>query len=243
MRFDIAAHVYAHRGLWGGGVPENSLAAFRAAAAAGVGCELDVRPTRDGELVVFHDATLERMCGDARRLDALTLDELSELQLPDGSAIPTLAQCLAAMAGEPVLIELKVDAPGGDLGDAVADAIARLDAPCAVMSFDEATVARLRELVSDRPVGLLVDTQKMLRAEGVQRKMVRAKRIGCDYAGPHLTSLGTAKEAGTGLPLVTWTLRRESDLDVARHFGAAPIFEGFNPSLATGLAKSRGTPI
>lgn len=238
-RFDVSKHVYAHRGLWGGAVPENSLAAFRAAAAAGVGCELDVRATRDGELVVFHDATLERMCGDERQVGALTLDELSELQLPDASVIPTLEQCLAAMDGRPVLIELKVDAPGGDLADAVADAIAGLDAPCTVMSFDEATVVRLRELVSDRPVGLLIDKQSALKSDGVLAKMERAKGLGCDYAGPHVSSLVAAKAAGLRLPLVTWTVRSLIDLDIARQFGGAPIFETISPA----LAKSGGTPI
>ena len=54
---------YAHRGLHGPGVPENSLAAFRRAAEAGYGAELDVHLTRDGRLVVIHDGDLERMCG------------------------------------------------------------------------------------------------------------------------------------------------------------------------------------
>lgn len=51
------------RGLHGPGVPENSLAAFRRAAEAGYGAELDVHLTRDGRLVVIHDGDLERMCG------------------------------------------------------------------------------------------------------------------------------------------------------------------------------------
>ena len=55
--------LYAHRGLHGPGVPENSLPAFRAAAAAGYGAELDVHLTADGRLVVFHDGDLTRMCG------------------------------------------------------------------------------------------------------------------------------------------------------------------------------------
>ena len=46
---------YAHRGLHGNGVPENSLAAFSAAADAGYGIELDVQLSRDGVVMVFHD--------------------------------------------------------------------------------------------------------------------------------------------------------------------------------------------
>ena len=52
----------AHRGLWSpGGAPENSLAAFQAACAAGYGIELDVQITADGEAVVFHDYKLDRL--------------------------------------------------------------------------------------------------------------------------------------------------------------------------------------
>ena len=47
--FDVSTHAYAHRGLWGAGIPENSLAAFEAARAAGVGVELDVRQVQGPE--------------------------------------------------------------------------------------------------------------------------------------------------------------------------------------------------
>lgn len=60
---DFTGKTYAHRGLHGPGVPENSLPAFRRAARKGVGVELDVQLTRDGVPVVFHDKSLLRMCG------------------------------------------------------------------------------------------------------------------------------------------------------------------------------------
>ena len=86
---------YAHRGLHGDGVPENSLEAFRRATQAGYGMELDVRLTADGEVVVFHDATLQRMCGMDKRVDALTLKQLQQLRLGDSlDSIPTFRQVL-----------------------------------------------------------------------------------------------------------------------------------------------------
>ncbi len=56
---------FAHRGLHDnpGGIPENSLAAFRRARAHGYGVELDVQLSKDGQVVVFHDDTLDRVCG------------------------------------------------------------------------------------------------------------------------------------------------------------------------------------
>ena len=56
---------FAHRGLHSRdkSVPENSIAAFRLAAREGYGVELDVHLSQDGQVVVFHDDTLERVCG------------------------------------------------------------------------------------------------------------------------------------------------------------------------------------
>ncbi|MDP3492993.1 MAG: glycerophosphodiester phosphodiesterase family protein, partial [Hyphomonadaceae bacterium] len=145
--FDVSAFAYAHRGLWGGDAPENSLAAFEAAKAAGVGVELDVRLTADGVPVVFHDAGLERMCGHRELLARVMSADLAQYKLPDGSAIPTLAQVLGVMGDMPVLIELKVDGPADDIADRVADTIEGPRGLYGVMSFDEPTVARLCRLV------------------------------------------------------------------------------------------------
>ncbi len=236
--FDIAGFAYAHRGLWGRKADENSLAAFQAAAAAGVGCELDVRALNDGTLVVFHDATLDRMCNDRRRIDEVTSADLSVLHLPDGSHIPSLEQVLDAMGEFPVLIELKIDAPGGDLADRVARTIEAHPGRCAVMSFDEATVARLRKL-TDRPVGQLIEGLAQFGAGAPSDKAKRAVALGVDYLAPHLSSLATIAGLASGLPLVTWTVRDPAELAHARLAGAAPIFEGF----AADLAKPRGTPL
>ena len=86
----------AHRGLWTpGGAPENSLAAFQAACAGGYGIELDVQLSADGEAVVFHDWTLERLTGAEGRLTDRSLADLRELRLAGTEeGIPTLAEVL-----------------------------------------------------------------------------------------------------------------------------------------------------
>ena len=70
---------YAHRGLHNSERAENSLSAFRAAVDAGYGIELDVRLSKDGELVVFHDDTLERVTDREGRVDSFTAKELADL--------------------------------------------------------------------------------------------------------------------------------------------------------------------
>ncbi|EKC67601.1 glycerophosphoryl diester phosphodiesterase, partial [human gut metagenome] len=102
---------YAHRGLHteDGTVPENSLPAFRAAAEAGYAVEMDVHLTADDQLVVFHDDTLERMCGVPGVIDDFTLAELRALHLGDTDCvIPTFAEALEALGGRvPLLLEVK----------------------------------------------------------------------------------------------------------------------------------------
>ena len=107
----FAGRNFAHRGLHRAdkSVPENSLPAFEAAAAAGYGAELDVHLTADNELVVFHDDVLTRMCGVSGNLEDFTLEELQQLSLAHTEqTLPTLEQVLAAIDGKtPLIIELK----------------------------------------------------------------------------------------------------------------------------------------
>ena len=100
---------YAHRGLYGGEIPENSLAAFDRAATRGYGIELDVQLTRDGELIVMHDATLTRMCGVNKRINEMTVGEIRQYRLAGSSeSVPTFAEALDCIkARAPLIIELK----------------------------------------------------------------------------------------------------------------------------------------
>lgn len=102
---------YAHRGFHDReqGVPENSLAAFGRAVKKGYGIELDIQPTADGQLVVFHDFDLKRMCGVAGLVKELTYKELQDYQLLDSQEkIPLLSQILELVAGKvPLIIEIK----------------------------------------------------------------------------------------------------------------------------------------
>lgn len=101
---------YAHRGLHNADLPENSAAAFLAACRAGYGIELDVQLSSDGIPVVFHDATLNRVCDvDARVIDR-TAEELGKTALcgkPEHT-IPTFADVLRLVDGRvPLMVEIK----------------------------------------------------------------------------------------------------------------------------------------
>ena len=102
---------FAHRGLHSEdkSVPENSLEAFRLAGRAGYGAELDVRLTKDGQVVVFHDDTLDRMCGVSARVDEKSYDELKLLSLAGtNQRIPLLTEVLETYGGRgPLIVEIK----------------------------------------------------------------------------------------------------------------------------------------
>ncbi len=99
----------AHRGLHDDTLPENSLAAFQAACEAGYAIENDIHITKDGQVVVFHDDTLNRVCGVEGKIEDLTLAQIKQLRLLGTEhTIPTLQECLDLVAGRvPLLIEFK----------------------------------------------------------------------------------------------------------------------------------------
>lgn len=102
---------FAHRGLHKKDktIPENSLAAFERASAYGYGMELDVQLSKDGQVVVFHDDTLDRVCGVDSRVDEKTYDELSQLSLCGTTqTIPLFSEVLKTVRGRgPLIVELK----------------------------------------------------------------------------------------------------------------------------------------
>ncbi|MGY6548701.1 MAG: glycerophosphodiester phosphodiesterase family protein [Roseinatronobacter sp.] len=176
------ARPIAHRALHGRDRPENSLAAIRAAIAAGYGIEIDIQPSREGTPMVFHDETLDRLTGlrgairalPAARLrtTALTLQggtarregagrEEASHEEPAPEGIPTLREVLDLVAGRvPLLIEVKDQTgtlgPGADaLEAAVARDLSGYEGDVAVMSFNPDCVHALARHAPDVPRGLV----------------------------------------------------------------------------------------
>ena len=101
----------AHRGFFDNETeyPENSLPAFQRAVEAGYGIELDVQLTTDEKLVVFHDASLKRMCGIDRKVTECSYAELQQYTLANSSQkIPMLDEVLSVIDGRaPLIVEIK----------------------------------------------------------------------------------------------------------------------------------------
>lgn len=104
---------YAHRGLFDNETeaPENSITAIRKAVEAGYGIEFDVQLSKDNVPVVFHDASLKRMCGVDGKVWEYTIEELQRMKLGKSSeTIPTFEHVLEVIDGRvPLIIEYKMD--------------------------------------------------------------------------------------------------------------------------------------
>jgi glycerophosphoryl diester phosphodiesterase len=101
----------AHRGGIIAGFPENTLSAYRRAISLGVDViEIDLRGTRDGEIVVIHDASLDRTTNGTGNVSEHTLAELKQLDAGNGERIPTYQEVLQLINGTRVklLLDIKV---------------------------------------------------------------------------------------------------------------------------------------
>lgn len=132
LRDDVT--IIAHRGS-SMTAPENTLAAIeRANEDLANYIEIDVQLTADGEVVLYHDRSLQRLTGDPRRLQEMTLDELRKHDVGSwfgdayvGERIPTLDEAFAAVRGKSALMIDMKPAPGSEtaLVEAVLDALQR----------------------------------------------------------------------------------------------------------------------
>lgn len=229
----IGEHDYAHRGLHGAGVPENSRAAFAAAVAAGHGIELDVQRSSDGQPVVFHDDTLDRLTAQTGPVARLSTAQLGAIALAGtAETIPTLRQVLAAVNGRvPVLIEIKSDRGSRVAAQclAVRRVLEGYTGPHAVMSFDP-RVSRWYWQNSPHTVrGLVVSEGEDRALPGKLRRhraLWHARPDFLAYDVRDLPSRFAAAQRRRGLPVVTWTVRTAEHRERAADHADAPVFEG-----------------
>ena len=216
----------AHRGLWRtGGAPENSLAAFEAACAAGYGVELDVRLSADGEAMVFHDKTLERLTAEGGLMEERTAKDLQGMRiLGSDQYIPSLDQVLRRIDGRAlILIELKT--PRGQEGlleRRVAEVISDYDGAFGLLSFNADALTWMAGHAPYWPRGLNARTAEELAAAPLCR---------ADFLSVSLTltddpQVQAWRQDGQA---IAWTARTPSQFQAARALVDNVIFEGCAP--------------
>lgn len=225
--------VFAHRGLHGPGVPENSPAAFDAAMARGMGIECDVQRSSDGQAVVFHDWDLDRLTETSGAVIDRSVAQLAQIALTGGSdTIPSLHKVLGEIAGRaPLLIEIKSrsDLRIAPLCLAVRRVLEGYRGPVAVMSFDPRVSHWFRTHSPHVVRGLVMtDDGKVNLLRRLQRRWMlwAAKPEFLAYDIRDLPSGFVASQRRRGMPVLTWTVRDEAHLERAERHADAPIAEG-----------------
>lgn len=234
--------LYAHRGVFDNEqIPENSLAAFRGAIRLGVGMELDIHRTADGEVVVFHDATLERMCGDPRKITALTLAELRELSLlGTEEKLPTLKEVLDLVRDQvPLVVELKGESANTSLCDAAMPILENYGGRYCIESFNPLLVARYGKLAPHVMRGILVTKFKRDGEDRAALGFVLQNLLLNFLARPDF--IAARHVYGRSFPVwlcrrlgaatVAWTIRSREEYDAARDDFDAYIVENVKEML------------
>lgn len=140
----------AHRGLHNG-VPENSLPAFQKAIDEGYAIEMDVRFTKDNEVVVFHDSSLRRVVGVDKNVIDLTLAELKEYTLEGSSErVLTFEEFLNFVDGRvPILVEVKDVPQRKNLPERTIEILKNYKGEYALQAFNPFYVNKFRKLAPD----------------------------------------------------------------------------------------------
>lgn len=234
---------YAHRGLHGDGIPENSMAAFRAALDGGYGVELDLHLLRDGNLAVIHDSLLNRTTGLAGRVEDLTTEDLKAYRLEGTEeTIPEFGEVLALFHGKaPMIVELKpTDGNQAALASAACKMLETYPGVFCMESFDPKCLMWLRRNRPDIIRGQLSenyfksrsdlpDLLKFVLTHNLLNFLTVPDFIAYNYAHrldspSNRLCLQLWKARG-----VSWTLRNQADYNTAVQEGWLPIFEGFRP--------------
>lgn len=212
--------------------PENTLTGFAYALRLGVtALEFDVRLTKDDEVVVIHDATVDRTTNGHGAVADLTLAELQTLDArsihtdwPEPAVIPRLADVLHLVAPVATMeIEIKPDSPARYARLlprvlAVMDAVGRHEG-VVLTSFDAVALEAVHALRPEQAVGYVGDWDDPAMAE-------TAQRVGAVKAGVHLSTATpeiVAKLRSLGLVTVGWPVNDEAAVDHALACGVDQI--------------------
>lgn len=230
----------AHRGLHDSekNIPENSLKAFKSACDKNLAIELDVRLTKDGRVVVFHDKSLYRMCGADVCVSDFTYEQLSAFSLKNtNEKIPLLSETLKLVKGKvPLLIEIKEGYGFGILEKRAYKLLKKYKGEYAVQSFNPFSLLWFRMFAPDVKRGQLVSTFKskdtlkyivrLICAMPIVWKLIsKPEFIACDLRSVSLEMAFKALDCNADF--ITWTADSKELIETASQFSKSVISENF----------------
>lgn len=214
--------IWAHRGA-SNAATENTIAAFDLALAEGAdGVELDVRLAKSGEVMVFHDASLQRLALRAGAIERLAYRELARVSLLGGHQIPTLDQALEACRSVAINVELKPARNVAALAAAVASVIARHPRHRVIVSsFSLPALAAIAKCAPTLALAVLTD-----RAVSAAT-LATARRLGAVAIHPNMAALSEAAVKAihrAGLAVNVFTVDHAAELHKLRAWRPDGVF-------------------
>lgn len=236
--------VIGHRGAKGR-APENTLAAFEEGARLGADViECDVHFSRDRQLVVIHDDTVDRTTNGFGLVRELTLAQLKALDAGRRQRIPSLEEVLDWLRPHSrmgIAIEIKKDLtvyPG--IAEAVIDAVLARDlvSRTVVISFDYAILEEVKDLCRDLATGILFH-------HPLPDPIGTAVEVNADSVLPALHLLNhdlVIRAWNAGLAVFTWVANTEKEMEHAISFGVDGIASDY-PDLLRSRVDARVKPL
>jgi glycerophosphoryl diester phosphodiesterase len=218
--------LWAHRGA-SAAAPENTMAAFRAAEAAGAdGIEFDVRLSRDGAALVIHDDTVDRTTDGRGEVRHMSARELHSLDAGSwfgsafaGERLPTVEEVLS-WAGERLRLNLEIKDP--DAGAAVLELLRSFPrSRVLISSFDHNLLTRLRRADSRIPLAFLLDSPFW------RRVLKRAAACGAESLNPRQDLVSRTMIAAShrlGLAVTPYTVDDPGRFDDLLRLGVDGVF-------------------
>ena len=234
---------YAHRGLHGNGVPENSLMAFQKALDASYGSELDIHLLADGNLAVIHDSSLLRTAGVDVKIESLNTEDLQKYRLESTEEkIPTFQEVLDLYAGKaPLIVELKSDGDNfAQLTEAACNMLDHYDGLYCLESFDPRCIRWLKLNRPDLVRGQLSYNSfadKNCKVSWILR-LCMTNYLSNFWNSPDFIAYNFVERNNMSVRIarklwkiqgVAWTLQNADDFKVATKEDWIPIFENFKP--------------
>lgn len=230
----------AHRGA-SGYAPENTMAAFdKALEMKADYIEIDVQLSEDGEVVLMHDAMIDRTTDGSGSVDDYTLEELKQLDAGSwfgpqfaGEQIPTLEEVLDTYRGKiGILIEIKNASQHPGIEEEIAAALEEknMDKPnngkTIVQSFDHGSIAHFNALLPNVDTGVLVG----YNAEGISDAQLAQFSTYADYVNPNHQMVDTdlvSRIHDYGMQIAPYTINDQSRINELMDYGVDGIISDY----------------
>lgn len=221
---------------------ENTRTAFAGAIAGRYAIECDLQLTAEGEAVVFHDRTLDRMTVERGPVRAWTVKSLKAIAIKGTKdRIETLAELLDQVDGRvPLIIEIKSRFDGDDrLTLRALTILEHYDGPYCLMSFDPDVVEAIRQESPVTVRGIVADrTNDVEYRELPMRRRLEMRALShLGRTDPHFVSFYWRELPWTpvtqfrnlGRPVISWTIRSPAAAAQALRYCDQVTFEGYRP--------------